>query len=187
LWQVRDPGRACEPVAQVVVPPARAGTVGAMDVDAEMCEEPRGGETEAPQGVTDAMRLFQVSRQLDRLRDDCRWLLRRAPGEALEALEAAQRRMELLWSALEGLLDDRRLDELRADVGAAGADSMASMVLLTGQVAAWVDGVLLAPAFVANEQVRAYNTILLEQAQRARSMPERDERTPGETASSAYL
>lgn len=99
----------------------------------------------------DLARLFQVSRQIDRLRDDCRWLLRHSPDLEPAVLDQAIARYRRLTRALRGMLSDESIRLLRSDLTGASPTSLAELLFAAGQLAAWTDGLLLGPTFVSSQ------------------------------------
>ena len=143
-----------------------------------------GGLRPVP-GTDDQLRLFQVSRQLDQLRDDCRWLLSKdlADSGAPVAADCAAR-LGRLRASLEGLVDGEHLAQLSADVGATPEGPLAVLAVAVAQLAAWVDGLLLAPAYLASEQARAFNAEMMQLAAgRARTGDE----PPAQRQDAAYI
>lgn len=136
-------------------------------------------------GTHDPVRLFQVSRELDRLRDDCRWLLRRAPDLMVSpALEEVTERLVRLHGRLLELLDEQRQASLQADVSSVQAKTMVGVMVAAGQLAAWVDGVLLAPAFLNNQHAQEFNHTMLK---RMRGDKDTELETPSASTIGTYL
>lgn len=154
----------------------------AHDEHPEISPDGVTGEPDAHQlGTEHPVRLFQLSRQIDRLRDDARWLLRHAPDAGSEALVQAQERLAALFETLGELLDEDHRTRLSAELGTAAAGSLGALMIGAGQLAAWVDGVLLAPAFTASQRAQQLNVSVLESMAEDKTKGEGSERRSGAT------